>query len=81
MTDLAAPELFPAGLEPGPDFARALDEADPLAGFRERFELPRGTGGGPSVYLLGHSLGPLPVAAREAVAREVDRWSRLAVDG
>ncbi len=50
--------------EPTAEFARRLDEADPLRGFRERFALPRGAGGEPLVYLCGHSLGLMPLAAR-----------------
>ncbi len=47
--------------------AEALDAADPLARFRDAFELPEGV-----IYLDGNSLGPLP---REA-ARRVDNVVR-----
>ena len=45
----------------------ALDAADPLARWRGEFFLPAG-----QVYLDGNSLGPLPKAARERVATEID---------
>jgi kynureninase len=46
----------------------ALDAADPLAHFRERFALPEGV-----IYLDGNSLGALPKATAEVVARTVER--------
>lgn len=50
----------------------ALDRADPLAPFRERFQLPEGV-----IYLDGNSLGALPRATPEAVARVVgEEWGR-----
>ena len=61
--------------------ARALDAADPLAGWRERFLLPPGRGGRPKAYLAGMSLGAQPIGARQAIERELDRWARLGVDG
>jgi kynureninase len=45
----------------------AMDAADPLAGWRDRFVLPEGI-----IYLDGNSLGPLPKIT-EAVVREVTR--------
>jgi kynureninase len=50
----------------------ALDAADPLAGWRERFALPEGV-----IYLDGNSLGPLP-AATEALLQDVVRrqWGK-----
>ncbi|RNL83603.1 kynureninase [Halostreptopolyspora alba] len=45
-----------------------LDTEDPLAGFREEFTLPEGV-----VYLDGNSLGALPKATPERVARVVER--------
>jgi kynureninase len=46
----------------------ARDRADPLASFRERFELPSGI-----VYLDGNSLGALPKAAAARVKHAVER--------
>jgi len=66
--------------------ARARDAADPLRDWRAQFALPRAEGGlaergEPLTYLCGHSLGLMPLAARERVNEELDDWSRLAVLG
>lgn len=61
--------------------AAALDAAAPLTRLRERFALPRGDDGKPLVYLCGHSLGPMPLAARTLVLEELEDWARLGVVG
>ncbi len=61
--------------------ARALDGADPLRQFRARFAQPAAADGAAKVYLCGHSLGLMPLAARTAVTQELDDWARLAVEG
>jgi kynureninase len=66
---------------PDEEFARELDAGDPLARFRERFEIPAGADGRPHIYLCGHSLGLMPKAARTLVAQEMDDWARLGVAG
>ena len=54
--------------------AAALDAADPLACFRERFVFE----GDDRIYLDGNSLGRLPVATRDRIAALVAEWgSRL----
>jgi kynureninase len=52
--------------------AQALDDADPVAHARERFDLP------PSlIYLDGNSLGAMPAHVPDAVARVVrEEWGR-----
>jgi kynureninase len=65
--------------EAAEDFAKRLDERDPLARFRERFALPA-RHGEPVLYFNGNSLGLMPKAARELVAAELDDWAALAVD-
>src|SRR5262245_46359754 len=57
------------------EHARQRDAADPLRDLRKRFALPQ------SIYLCGHSLGLQPLAARDAVAQELDDWARLGVRG
>lgn len=52
--------------------ADALDAADPLARFRDAFDLPPGV-----IYLDGNSLGPLPRTAAARVERAVrDEWGQ-----
>ncbi|HUP55355.1 MAG TPA: kynureninase, partial [Methylomirabilota bacterium] len=68
-----------AGLDEG--HALALDSADPLSGYRDRFLLPTADDGTPKVYLAGQSLGAQPATARAAVEAELDAWARLGVDG
>ncbi len=57
--------------------ARALDEADPLAGFRERFVF----GDAPRIYLDGNSLGRMPIATAERVEGVLRGWQRDLVGG
>src|SRR3954447_13569859 len=72
---------FTPDFSAGEDFARALDAADPLARFRERFFLPRRADGLPLIYFCGHSLGLQPKAARELVIGELDAWAQHGVEG
>ncbi len=55
--------------------AAQLDAVDPLAAFRDRFDIPNG------IYLVGNSLGAMPTSARDYVRVELDRWSTLGVEG
>jgi kynureninase len=57
--------------------AEALDAADPLAGFRERFVIA----GEELIYLDGNSLGRLPIATRDRLHAEVDAWGEHLIGG
>lgn len=57
-------------------YALALDAADPLARFRDRFYLPPNT-----IYLDGNSLGLLSRDAEEATLAALAAWQRLGVGG
>ena len=61
--------------------AEALDAADPLAPFRERFHVPLHRDGTEQVYLVGNSLGLAPRSTRDHVDRELERWATLGVAG
>jgi kynureninase len=66
--------------QPGEDFAIAMDERDPLKGFRERFLFPK-LAGGDCVYLCGHSLGLQPKTAAAYIEEELKDWADLGVEG
>src|SRR5689334_10017793 len=68
-------------MSPTLDQARALDKADVLYAFRDRFALPTDPSGAPLLYLCGHSLGLMPLDARRIVEQELDDWARLGVLG
>jgi kynureninase len=69
--ELLAAELLAAG-------PAALDAADPLAGFRERFA---STGDDRLIYLDGNSLGRLPLSTSERVAQVVQAWGTRLIRG
>lgn len=70
----------------GPTEADALrlDDADPLAGFRDRFLFPASPADddpSEAIYLCGNSLGLQPQALSEALAAELRDWADLGVEG
>jgi kynureninase len=56
--------------------ALALDAADPLARFRQRFHLLPGR-----IYLDGNSLGLLSRDAEAETLRALEQWKTLGIDG
>lgn len=63
------------------EHAHALDAADPLHAWRDRFVLPRDPEGPELVYLCGHSLGAQPILAADYVEEIMRDWRSLAVEG
>lgn len=57
-------------------YARKLDEADPLAGFRSRFYIPEDT-----IYVDGNSLGLMSVDAEKSLRRVINEWKTQAING
>lgn len=83
-----------AAFQPGEDFALALDANDPLRAVRAEFLIPpaaaandpaaalrAGEGEPRAVYLTGNSLGCQPRGVAARLARELDDWARLGVEG
>jgi kynureninase len=67
--------------ETGSEFARKLDQADPLARLQQEFNFPLRADGSREIYLCGNSLGLQPKRARDYVIRELDKWASLGVKG
>jgi kynureninase len=59
--------------------AEALDAADPLARFRERFVLDDDRTEAGRIYLDGNSLGRLPLATRARLAALAEEWGERLV--
>jgi kynureninase len=64
----------------GEDFAIAMDEADPLASYRERFFFPEASGR-ECIYLCGHSLGLQPKSVKAYIEEGLKDWAELGVEG
>lgn len=62
-------------------FAAALDEADSLRNFRDRFYIPKQASGEDVLYFTGNSLGLQPKTAREYIEQELKDWETLGVEG
>lgn len=60
--------------------AQAMDAADALKSYRDRFHFPTFTNN-PVRYFTGNSLGLQPKSAREKVNLELDDWAKWGVEG
>jgi len=64
------------GFEAGESYPRRLDLEDPLAGFRDRFYIPKG-----SIYVDGNSLGLLCRDSEDSIHNVLDDWRTLGIGG
>jgi len=63
------------------EFAAALDQSDPLAGYRELFRFPSERNGRAPIYLCVNSRGLQPKSTEQFVRDELDKWADYAVEG
>ena len=63
-----------------PDFAKSLDEKDPLKHFREMFYIPI-MHGKECIYFTGNSLGLQTKGTQDLVVDELVDWASLGVEG
>ena len=62
-------------------FAQQLDQQDPLASFRKRFNIPQTTAGKNEIYFCGNSLGLQGDLSAQYVKEELDKWGKYGVRG
>ena len=62
------------------EFARSLDEKDPLRNFRNKFFIPQHNGKD-CVYFTGNSLGLQPKLTIQYVQQELNDWASMGVEG
>ncbi|MDT8413947.1 MAG: kynureninase [Flavobacteriaceae bacterium] len=62
------------------EFAKQLDEKDPLKSYKNEFLFPKHNGK-PVIYFTGNSLGLQPKTAQAKVQEVLSDWATLAVDG
>lgn len=65
----------------GLDFAKELDQNDPLKSYRNKFHIPKDKDGNPIIYLCGNSLGLQPISTKEYINQELKDWANLGVEG
>ncbi len=67
--------------EASASFVAALDDADALKHFREKFYIPKQANGEDAIYFTGNSLGLQPKTARVYIEQELKDWETLGVEG
>lgn len=62
------------------EFARKMDEADPLSKFKNEFHIPE-IDGKKQLYFCGNSLGLQPKRTQEYIQEELNDWAKFGVEG
>ena len=63
------------------EFAKEMDQNDPLEKYRNSFYFPEHRSGEEAIYLCGNSLGLQPKSAKKHIEAVLDDWRNLGVKG
>jgi len=63
------------------DFAKQLDQEDPISYLRNEFHIPRDKEGKEWLYFTGNSLGLQPKITSKYIDQELDDWANFGVEG
>jgi kynureninase len=63
------------------DFAKQLDQEDPISYLRNEFHIPRDKDGKEWLYFTGNSLGLQPKITSKYIEQELDDWANFGVEG
>ena len=63
------------------DYAKQLDQEDPISYLRNEFHMPRDKHGKEWLYFTGNSLGLQPKTTSKYIKQELDDWANFGVEG
>ena len=63
------------------DYAKQLDQEDPISYLRNEFHIPRDKEGKEWLYFTGNSLGLQPKITSKYIDQELDDWANFGVEG
>lgn len=63
------------------DYAKQMDQQDPLSYVRDKFHIPKDDQGNDWLYFTGNSLGLQPKATQKYIQQELDDWAKYGVEG
>ena len=59
------------------EYAKQLDQKDPLSHLRKEFHIPKDKDGNEWIYLTGNSLGLQPKITQQYIQQELEDWAKL----